>query len=68
MSDVKVAEKRGTPGKKPAKTSDPVIPDPLSDMGPLGMAIEGTDPLSMIAAEVSITKKTRASSFVSNQH
>ena len=65
VSDVKAVEKRGTPGKKSTKTSDAVIADPLSDMGPLGIGIDGTDPLSMIAAEASSTKKSRASSIVS---
>ena len=66
VSDVKTVEKRGTPGKKTNKASD--IIDPLSNMGPLGAAIDGMDPLSMIAAEASSglsSKKSRASSFVS---
>ena len=68
VSEVKVAEKRGTPGKKTGKASDAVFKDPLSDLGPLGIAIDGTDPLSMIAAEANSglgSKKNRTASFVS---
>ena len=68
MSEIKVADKRGTPGKKSGKASDVPFKDPLSDLGPLGAAIDGSDPLSMFAAETNAglgSKKNRASSFVS---
>ena len=62
-----MADKRGTPGKKAGKVSDTAFKDPLSDLGPLGAAIDGTDPLSMIAAESNAglgSQKNRATSFV----
>lgn len=60
-----MTEKRGTPGKKTGKTSDAAIIDPLSDMGPLGVSIDGTDPLSMIAAQADISKSSRKSRALS---
>ncbi|KAL4240173.1 hypothetical protein ACF0H5_000967 [Mactra antiquata] len=63
VSEMKTDKKGSSSKKTPSKSSSSTIVDPLSDMGPLGSALDGTDPLSAMAAEANRIAKVRGSSF-----